>query len=68
MSELDEIVTVIKERRKLLGVNQEDLAHIAGISVRRLKAVESGVANPSFALLLKILGALGMTLRVGTKP
>ena len=64
MSEFRSIADIMKKRRKLLGINQDALAEIAGVSVRTVKAIESDTANPSIRLLLKILGALGLTLRV----
>jgi ribosome-binding protein aMBF1 (putative translation factor) len=38
--------TAIRERRKGLGVTQEQLADRAGLTVRALIDIESGKANP----------------------
>ncbi len=52
--------SIIKERRALLGLTQEDLADYAGISVRFIKSVESGNGNPSMNTLCKIAEVLGL--------
>jgi transcriptional regulator with XRE-family HTH domain len=67
MSEMDEIIRTLKKRRTLLRITQEDLAQISGTSLRTLKAIESGKGNPTFATLLKILNAIGMTLKAVIK-
>ncbi len=68
MTEIDEIINTIKKRRTLLRITQEDLAQIAGISLRTLKAIESGKGNPTLRKLLKILEAIGMTLKAEIRP
>lgn len=49
-----EIGTVIKERRKHLGVNQQTLADLAGVGINTLVAIERGEGNPQLATLLHI--------------
>ena len=46
-----DIFETIRKRRTLLGVTQEELADITGVSVRRIVDIEQGKANPSFATL-----------------
>ena len=41
-----EIGTIIKERRKHLGVNQQTLADLAGVGLNTLVAIERGEGNP----------------------
>lgn len=38
---------VIKARRKVLGISQQDLAEMSGISLPTVKDIERGLANPS---------------------
>lgn len=64
MIQLQNLINVIKERRKVLNLTQEDLAGIAGVSLRTLKAVESGKGNPSLETILKILNTMGLSLKV----
>ena len=67
MPKYQSTIDIIKKRRKLLHINQEDLSQIAGVSLRTLKAIESGKANPSLGKLFKILDALGLTLKTEVK-
>ena len=53
---------IIKERRNLLGLTQQDLADYTGLSVRIIKSVESGKGNPSLATLRKIADVLGLEI------
>ena len=55
-----EIGTIIKERRKHLGVNQQTLADLAGVGINTLVAIERGEGNPQLATLLNILETLGL--------
>lgn len=59
--------SVIKERRALLGLTQQDLADYTGLSLRIIKSIEAGKANPSVATLLKIAEVLGLELRLKVK-
>ncbi|MBP1629967.1 MAG: hypothetical protein H6Q15_860 [Bacteroidetes bacterium] len=64
-----DIFSVIKERRDLLGVTQQELSEISGISLKTIIQIENKKANPSFNTLSKIVDVLGMeiTLRIKTK-
>lgn len=59
--------SIIKERRFLLGLTQQDLADYAGLSLRIIKNIEVGKANPSVATLSKIAKVLGLELRLKVK-
>ncbi len=58
---------VIKERRSMLHLTQEDLAAMAGVGQRTLKSLEVGRGNPTVATLQKIADVLGMEVRLGVK-
>lgn len=54
----------IKMRRSLLSITQNDLAEIAGISLRSLKDIETGKGNPTLSQLEKIAEPLGLVIKV----
>lgn len=53
---------VIKDRRKVLGISQQDLAEMSGISLPTVKDIERGLANPSLSTISKLLDVLGMEM------
>lgn len=59
-----DIGQVIKERRSLLGISQQDLADYSGVGISTIKDVERGVGNPSLQTLTKILDVIGMEIRL----
>lgn len=42
------------------GITQDDLADLAGIGVRTVRAVESGTGSPSLGAVVKIANAVGL--------
>lgn len=58
---------LIKERRKILKIRQEDLAEISEVALRTIVLVERGEGNPSLETLLKIAEVLGMELQLNVK-
>ena len=59
-----EIGASIRTRRRSRRIPQADLAEIAGISVRTLREIEKGGANPELKTLLRICQVLGMRINV----
>lgn len=57
-----DIRDVVKERRRVLGISQQDLAEMAGISLATVKDIERGVANPSMKTVARILEVLGLEM------
>lgn len=57
-----ELITIIKARREMLNVTQEQLADLAGVGLRTLKQFESGKGNPTLETLQKIADVLGLKL------
>ena len=53
---------VIKTRRKVLDISQQDLAEMSGISLPTVKDIERGLANPSLSTISKLLDVLGMEI------
>lgn len=58
---------LIKERRNLLGLTQQDLADYTGLSLRIIKSIESGKGNPSIGTLDKIAEVLGLEIEMKVK-
>ena len=52
----------MRKRRKLLKITQADLAEISGVSLRTVKALETGSANPTLEILLRVMEPLGLKL------
>jgi y4mF family transcriptional regulator len=61
---IKEFGNLLKDRRKSLGINQSDLAEIAGISINTLYKIEKGQTNATLEVLEKILDVLGLELKL----
>lgn len=53
---------VIKARRKVLCISQQDLAEMSGVSLPTVKDIERGLANPSLSTISKLLDVLGLEI------
>lgn len=53
---------VMKERRKILDLSQNDLAEMAGVSLATIKDIERGTGNPSLSTVSRIVDVLGMEI------
>ena len=58
---------LIKERRTVLGLTQQDLSDYTELSLRIIKSVESEKGNPSLKTLEKIGEVLGLELIMRVK-
>lgn len=58
---------LIKERRALLGLTQQDLADYTGLSTRIIKRIEAENGNPSLSTLEKITEVLGLEIVMQVK-
>lgn len=56
------IGTIIKERRALLGISQQDLADYSDVGISTIKDIERGAANPSLQTLYKMLDVIGLEM------
>lgn len=59
----NKLATLVKARRVVLGISQEELAHQAGIDRTYASQIERGIGNPS----LKVICALADALKIETK-
>ena len=57
-----DVGTVIKERRAVLGISQQDLSDYSGVGISTVKDLERGVGNPSVETLRKILNVVGLEM------
>jgi len=57
-----ELGSLIKARRKELGLNQTELADIAHISLRLVSELERGKATAQLDGVLRVLAAIGIVL------
>lgn len=62
-----DIGSVIKERRALLGISQQDLSEYSGVGISTIKDLERGVGNPSIKILNKILEVVGLEMLLRIK-
>ena len=58
---------LIKERRAILGLTQQDLSDYTGLSLHIIKSIESEKGNPSLKTLEKIAEVLGLELIMKVK-
>jgi DNA-binding XRE family transcriptional regulator len=63
----NEIVSLIKKRRKILNITQEELSNISSIGLRTIKNIESGKNNHTLSTFKKILDCLGFELFISLK-
>lgn len=59
-----EFGTTIENRRKALGLGQEELAELAGVSVRFLRALEHGKVSVRLDKVFDVLDTLGLEVVV----
>ena len=62
-----DVETIIKERRTLLGISQQDLADFSGVGISTVKDLERGVGNPSMKTLKKLLDVVGLEMVLQVK-
>lgn len=63
----EELIQTVKERRKVLKVNQEEVALLSGVGLRTLKLFETGKGNITLKNLQKIADVLGLELNLTIK-
>lgn len=62
-----EIIKIIKERKDVLGINQEYLAELSEVGIATLKRFESGKGNITVNNLQKIADILGLEIKLEIK-
>ena len=61
MMKLSDIISVIKQRRKVLGLDQKDMLMLIGMSQQQYQRIESG-SDLKVSTLLRILEGLKISL------
>ncbi|MDE6097995.1 MAG: helix-turn-helix domain-containing protein [Muribaculaceae bacterium] len=57
-----ELKDIMKQRRKILSLTQQDLAEMAQVGLATVKDIERGKGNPSLGTVKKILEVLGIEI------
>lgn len=60
MSDVDTIGESLRSARKEAGLKQSDLADLAGVSERTVRAIETGSGNPTLAAVVSVANVLGL--------
>lgn len=58
----DYIVHCIRERRKQLGLSQEELGEVAEVSLPTISRIERGKETARLDVILRLLDALGLEI------
>lgn len=58
---------ILKEARRRVGVTQEELADVAGVSINSVKLIEQGKMNPTMQMFDLLMDCLGMEISVSIK-
>jgi len=64
MDATDEFATAVRLRRRDLGLRQDELADLAGVSERFVYALENGKRSVQLDKVLAVLRALGLHLEL----
>lgn len=65
--ELRKLGEIIRQRRELLNIRQEDLSELSGVNSRTIHLIEKGGGNPSIKTLAKIADVLGLEIMIDVK-
>ncbi|MFH1532878.1 MAG: helix-turn-helix domain-containing protein [Pseudomonadota bacterium] len=65
---MKDLSTLVRDRRRRLGITQAHLCTSAGVSRATLQNLEAGRANPAVGTLLRILDELGLGLECPAQP
>ena len=57
-----ELKDIMKQRREILSLTQQDLAEMAQVGLATIKDIERGKGNPALSTAKKILEVLGIEI------
>lgn len=57
-----ELKDIMKERREILSLTQQDLAEMAQVGLATIKDIERGKGNPALNTVKRILDVLGIEI------
>ncbi len=58
---------IIKQRRKILAINQLDLSEISEVALHTISDIESGKGNPTLQVMNRICEILGLQIVIEVK-
>ena len=61
---VEELGATVESRRKALGLGQEELAELAEVSVRFVRAIEHGKLTARLDKVLDVVDALGLEVEL----
>ena len=61
------IASLIKKRRKEIGITQQKLAELSEVSLRKISDIETAFGDTSIGTLEKVLDVLGLEIRIEIK-
>ncbi len=61
------IASLVKKRRKEIGITQQKLAELSEVSIRKISDIETASGDTSVGTLQKVLEILGLEMRIGVK-
>lgn len=64
----DTIGRLIRDTRRALHMRQDELASVAGLSIRALSSIENGKNTTQIGLVLNVLNALGISITLSPPP
>lgn len=62
-----DIGKIVQERRSELRLKQQDLAEMAGITIKSIYAIENNKGNPTLEVLKKVFNVLGLEIIIQIK-
>jgi DNA-binding XRE family transcriptional regulator len=65
--EAQQVISEMRKRRETLAMTQEQLAELAGVGLRTLKALETGKSNPTLGTLTRLADVLGLEFELVLK-
>lgn len=57
-----ELMDIMKQRREILSLTQQDLAEMSQMGLATIKDIERGKGNPALKTVKKILDVLGIEI------
>jgi len=58
---------LIKNRRNILEINQQDLSEISDVALHTISDIESGKGNPTLQVIDKLCSVLGLVIKFDIK-
>ena len=55
---------IIRNRRRILGINQQDLSEISEVALHTISDIESGKGNPTLQVIDKLCEVLGLDIQI----